>query len=217
MSLFINFLIGSCLGSNAAWLAQSFASGSWSWRSHCNVCRQELSLLEEVPIISYLCLHGRCRFCHSSIPTLLFFTELWGGLSFLPFGLNQRGVAFAIFTFFFLVLALMDLQYEEIDLLLLSVPLLLAMWQSTSLAFLPVLLILVALLAWFAKRGLLGSGDVYCLVVLGLFWQQAICHLLLLACLFCLGAQLLLKSRRTGFVPYLYLAHLCLCYLLFWA
>jgi leader peptidase (prepilin peptidase)/N-methyltransferase len=215
MSVLINFLIGTCLGSNAAWLAQGCAHESWPLRSHCDSCQRELSLLDEMPIFSYLCLRGRCRYCQAPIPQLLFFTEIWGGLSFLPFSLNLKGLTAAIFTFFFLALALLDIQYEKIDLRLLFVPAAIALFNCKDLTNLFLLFLLLVVLFVFAKHELLGMGDVYCIAVLGLYWQQAVFHLLVLACLFCLCSQLLLKTSRTAFVPYLYLAHLCLCYVLF--
>lgn len=215
MSLLINFLIGTCLGSNAAWLAQGFAQESWPWRSKCDSCRRGLSLLDEIPIISYLYLHARCRYCQARIPNILFCSEIWGGLSFLPFSFNLKGLSAAIFTVFFLALALLDLQYEEIDLRLLLVPAAIALFNCKSFTNLFWLFLLLVVLFVFAKKSLLGMGDVYCIAVLGLYWQQTIFELLVLACLFCLCSQLLLKTSKTAFVPYLYLAHLCLCYLLF--
>lgn len=216
MSSFIHVLVGACLGSHAAWLADSFRKNCLHWRSRCSYCGQELSFADEIPIISYLYLHGKCRYCQSSIPASLFAAEIWGALSFLPFSFNKQSLAAAIIAFYFLTMAILDLQTKMIDLRLLVVPTFAAILACGLNHLLPAL-VLCLLLAVFAKSGLLGSGDVYCLAVLGIFWQQRLPQLLLLACLFCLVSQLLLKSRKAAFVPYLYLAHLCFSWVYFYA
>ena len=216
MSLFIKFLVGACLGSHAAWLADSFRQNCLHWRSRCGSCGQELSFADEIPLISYLSLHGRCRCCQSRIPASLIYSEIWGALSFLPFSFNKQSLAGAVIAFYFFTIALLDQQTELIDLRLLNVPAFAALLTCDFQNLLPTL-VLCLLLAVFAKFAWLGSGDVHCLAVLGLFWQQRLPQLLLLACMFCLLSQLLLKSRKAAFVPYLYLAHLCFSWVYFYA
>ena len=36
-------------------------------RSHCDVCEHDLSFLDMIPIISYVLLKGRCRYCQAKI------------------------------------------------------------------------------------------------------------------------------------------------------
>lgn len=49
-------------------------------RSHCPVCRKTLSLLENIPIVSYVCLGGRCSACKTKISMRYPAVELLTGL-----------------------------------------------------------------------------------------------------------------------------------------
>ncbi len=52
-------------------------------RSFCPVCRQPIRWYDNIPVISYLLLRGRCRHCGASIPFRYFVVEVVSGLSFL--------------------------------------------------------------------------------------------------------------------------------------
>ena len=45
-------------------------------RSHCDNCGHELSLLDMIPMISYLILHGKCRYCGTKISPRYMVVEL---------------------------------------------------------------------------------------------------------------------------------------------
>jgi leader peptidase (prepilin peptidase) / N-methyltransferase len=36
-------------------------------RSHCPNCKQQISILENIPVLSFIFLKGRCRYCHTKI------------------------------------------------------------------------------------------------------------------------------------------------------
>jgi len=74
----IIFLFGLCLG--------SFVN-SWIWRHHENIrvsrgrsicpsCRRQLKWYENVPVLGYIFLHGKCRTCKQGIPKHFVFVEL---------------------------------------------------------------------------------------------------------------------------------------------
>jgi len=44
--------------------------------SHCPACRRRLSALDLVPVVSYLALRGRCRYCQAPIPRRSLWVEL---------------------------------------------------------------------------------------------------------------------------------------------
>lgn len=50
--------------------------------SHCPDCRHALSAWENIPIISWCALRGRCRHCHSAIPLRLLMVEVCSALFF---------------------------------------------------------------------------------------------------------------------------------------
>ena len=57
-----------------------------SWikgRSHCDKCGHVLNIFDLIPLLSYLLLGGRCRYCRSPIPYRNFLVELILGLAFV--------------------------------------------------------------------------------------------------------------------------------------
>lgn len=50
--------------------------------SHCPVCKHKLSSWENIPVISWLALRGRCRQCRTAIPLRLLLVELSSALFF---------------------------------------------------------------------------------------------------------------------------------------
>lgn len=92
--LIIFFLLGLFMGSFYTVVGlrlpnhEKFITG----RSHCDTCFHDLSFLDMVPILSYLFLHGRCRYCKAKISDLSTYMELFTGilfaLSYYVFGLS---------------------------------------------------------------------------------------------------------------------------------
>ena len=52
-------------------------------RSYCPKCNHQIAWYDNIPLISYLALKGKCRHCHEPISKRYFFVELYGGLSFV--------------------------------------------------------------------------------------------------------------------------------------
>lgn len=71
-------------------------------RSHCPKCGQQLSAWENVPLISYLALRGRCRSCHTAISMQYPAVELLTGIAFAlvvwQFGATLQALSALIFT-----------------------------------------------------------------------------------------------------------------------
>ena len=65
-------------------------------RSHCTKCGRELTALELVPCISYICLGGKCKTCGVKIPPRDFIVEIIGGAAFIGcgtyFGCGNSGI-----------------------------------------------------------------------------------------------------------------------------
>ncbi len=83
--------------------------------SHCDSCKRPLAWWENVPLISYLALRGRCRTCGSTVPLRVFFVELTTGLLFAflwwHYGPSLQLAIATIYTGIFLVLAVIDLEH----------------------------------------------------------------------------------------------------------
>lgn len=51
-------------------------------RSKCDECKHTLSLIDMIPIISYLFLKGKCRYCKSNIDSISTYIEIFTGILF---------------------------------------------------------------------------------------------------------------------------------------
>ena len=83
--------------------------------SSCEACGHKLSLLDLVPIISYLVLRGRCRYCRAKIPYNVLLVELATGGLFVLFWYYYRltpQFAFSlIYSCFFIVIFFIDIKH----------------------------------------------------------------------------------------------------------
>ena len=58
---------------------ESFLKG----RSYCPRCKHKLGLLDLIPVLSFMWLRGRCRYCHEKISVQYPLVEIATGLLFL--------------------------------------------------------------------------------------------------------------------------------------
>ena len=67
--LTITFILGCALGSFTDCLAGRMLAGAsiLKGRSHCDACGHVLGVPDLVPLFSWLCLRGRCRYCGAKI------------------------------------------------------------------------------------------------------------------------------------------------------
>ncbi|WEV36646.1 A24 family peptidase [Lactobacillus sp. ESL0677] len=213
-----NFLIGTCLASHAAVVCDRWeTSDFFLTRSRCNICQTELSILDELPVISYLWLHGKCRYCSHSIPINLPVIEICGGLAFSQIDFSRiNGWATTILIFSLLLAAISDFEKQEFHLLMLAPALCLALFKSKDLLhfqfldcieLLPILLLLL----FFVWQHKLGSGDLLIYLILAIYFSPHTANLT-----FLIGSALLIvhfylkkqkgqKQQAIAFVPYLFL------------
>lgn len=85
-------------------------------RSGCAQCGHKISALENIPIISYLILRGRCANCHASIslsyPLVEAITAVLSGFAAWHFGFDGFLIAALIFVWAMLVLTFIDLNTQ---------------------------------------------------------------------------------------------------------
>lgn len=75
------FIFGACLGSFANVLINRTQKGkSIAGRSKCDKCKYTLSWYDNIPVISFLILKGRCRKCDSKISRDHFWMEVSTGI-----------------------------------------------------------------------------------------------------------------------------------------
>jgi prepilin signal peptidase PulO-like enzyme (type II secretory pathway) len=71
------FILGAIIGSFLNVYIYRFHTGkSLAGHSHCLSCGEELKWYELWPIVSYLAILGRCRYCHSKVPIRYLVVEL---------------------------------------------------------------------------------------------------------------------------------------------
>lgn len=87
-------------------------------RSHCRSCGKELQWFDLIPVISYLLLRGRCRYCQSPVSSRYLVVELLTGGVFvwcwLTVGLGPELFKGLIFASFLLVITYIDLDHQLI-------------------------------------------------------------------------------------------------------
>ena len=86
--------------------------------SHCPHCNRKLSFFDLIPVISYLWLRGRCRYCQAPIPLRLPLVEgttaLLFGFLFWKFGLELELFMFLFYAALLTVIFVIDLENQLI-------------------------------------------------------------------------------------------------------
>jgi leader peptidase (prepilin peptidase)/N-methyltransferase len=81
-------------------------------RSSCPHCGHQITALENIPVISWLVLRGKCRACKAPIsaryPAVELFTALLSGLLVWRFGSGWTGLATLLFTYLLLAMTFID-------------------------------------------------------------------------------------------------------------
>lgn len=120
MVIFFAVLIGINFGSFANVVASRLPEGRSVVRpgSRCPNCCRGLEWWENVPVVSYVALRGRCRSCQWHIPLRYLFTELITGLVFglvaWSTGLTWRLPLLLAFAFALVAITVTDLEHKRI-------------------------------------------------------------------------------------------------------
>lgn len=59
-------------------------------RSFCPNCNHRLEFLDLIPILSYICLGGKCRYCKQKIRPRYFLLEIMSGIVFVLFAMSLK-------------------------------------------------------------------------------------------------------------------------------
>ena len=82
--------------------------------SHCSVCQHKLAAKDLIPVLSYLRLRGRCRYCQAAIPRRLFWVELATAVTFAllywHYGLSAELGVMAFYACLFIIIFVIDLE-----------------------------------------------------------------------------------------------------------
>ena len=111
--LIIGFFMGSFLAVVAFRLPrhEQFVFG----RSHCDFCDHELKFYENIPVLSYIFLHGECRYCHHKISKFIIISEVLTGIlfafSYYLFGFSYDLIIALGIVALFIIVLITDIVY----------------------------------------------------------------------------------------------------------
>lgn len=207
MLFFFELFLAFCFGFFLATLAsffnvvifrtareESFVKG----RSKCEFCHKKIAWYDNIPLLSFLILHGRCRFCHKKINKTYFLAEFFSfllgfafilGIIYLPFlqHFSLWQLVLYFFIFFVLLFALLaDLQYllvPDFFVALLSILVLVVQILTKQGWTMPILAVLFSSLFFMGlyflaqkmlKKEALGLGDIKLMIPLAflLSWPK---------------------------------------------
>jgi leader peptidase (prepilin peptidase) / N-methyltransferase len=190
---------------------------SLAWpASHCTACNRPLSWFENVPIVSWLALRGRCRTCKARISPMYPVVELVTALVFAGgvavYGLSPLLVVRLAFASALVVLFAIDLEHQILPNVI-TLPGIVAGlaaswflppgWLSSLIGAAAGGGILLAIAeAYYRVRGQegLGMGDVKMLAMIGAFlgWKLTIVTLMMASFSGTIVGLALIVSRRGG-------------------
>ena len=157
-------------------------------RSHCMSCKESIAWYDLIPVVSWLCLGGRCRKCHTKISYQYPLMEAANGLLYViifhKYGVTVTAFLYALTASALLVLSIIDWRTFEIPDLLSGTILLLGSIRVLTdlrhfklyiIGFFSVSIVLL-LLYIFTNGRAIGGGDVKLMAAIGLLlgWKQTL-------------------------------------------
>ncbi len=192
--------------------------------SHCPVCHHPVAWYDNVPILSYLTLWGRCRTCRTRISWRYPMIELGNGLGYALilwwFGLGWSSAAYMVLFSALLAVTAIDIDHYIIPNVITLPGILLGLVFAGTI--LPVGLVNAVLgvlvgggilwvLAWaspyvFGKEGM-GGGDIKLLAMIGAFlgWEPTLLTIMvgaLVGSVIGVGLMALKLMRRDQYLPF---------------
>lgn len=119
-NIIVVFLFGICIGSflNVCIYRIPEKKSIVSPGSFCPICGRAIPFYLNIPVISYLILLGRCRFCRTAIsiryPLVEFLTGLMAVFLLLKFGLTAVFGYWFVFVCVLVVISFIDLDHQII-------------------------------------------------------------------------------------------------------
>lgn len=147
--------------------------------SHCETCNHRLYPYDLIPILSFILLRGKCRYCKARIPIESLFTEIIGGLLLvLVYNPNNtiQSILLSLAILWAMVIAVIDFKSFDIymsHILVLSILGIIYryLYIGYDLIFLRKIIVFIVIYALIYKlsKGGLGNGDIYYYLSLFLF------------------------------------------------
>jgi leader peptidase (prepilin peptidase)/N-methyltransferase len=212
------FVQGLCIGSflNVCIYRLPASKSIIHPRSMCPNCSALIPFYDNIPVVSYLWLRGRCRQCRVKIPMRYPAVELLGGLfalgAYLKFGLTFEALIYYIFITTLLVVTFIDLDHRIIpDIITLTgIPIFFAAsFALPDITYIEALIGILAgggslyLVAWgyykITKKDGMGGGDIKLLAMMGgiIGWKGILFTIFVASLVGTLaGLAVMLQSRK---------------------
>lgn len=213
------FIFGLCIGSflNVCIYRLPAAKSISHPRSSCTNCGELIRFYDNIPVISYMILKGRCRFCSEPIslryPVVEILTGLFALITFVKYGLTLEALIYFIFIAALLVITFIDIDHQIIpDVITLpGIPIFfIASFALPEINYLESILgILIGggsllLVAWtynlITKKEGMGGGDIKLLAMLGavIGWKGVLFTIFVASAVGTISGMLvMLKTRKS--------------------
>ena len=193
-------------------------------RSACPNCGRQIGWYDNVPLLSFILLGGRCRNCRASIPSRYPIVELVNGVGYVAilwrFGWGWPALVYGVFFSALLIISWIDWDYliisDAITLPGIILGVLCSLWILPVGFFNSLIGVIVGggvllAMAWispflFGKEGL-GGGDIKLLAMVGAFlgWKLALVTLMIasiLGALVGVGLMVVSAMKRGQYLPF---------------
>lgn len=230
--LAVYFVLGAVIGSflNVCICRLPLGKSIVSPPSHCDSCGHRLGFLDMIPILSYVFLGGKCRYCHTHYSARSLLVEILTGILFALAGLFYLPglplLAIFVFIACLIVVTFIDFDhqiiFDKFNLIMLAAGILYHLtYTKHSAAVNPYWDVLwgvalgggLMLLIYLLSRGGMGEGDVKLSFVLG-FWLGfkgvIVCLFLAFVLGGIVGALLLASGLKTRKDPIPFGPYLCM-------
>jgi len=213
------FMFGLCIGSflNVCIYRLPAAKSISHPRSSCTNCGELIRFYDNIPVVSYMILKGRCRFCSEPIslryPVVEILTGLFALITFVKYGLTLEALIYFIFIASLLVITFIDIDHQIIpDVITLpGIPIFfIASFALPEINYLDSILgILIGggsllLVAWtynlITKKEGMGGGDIKLLAMLGavIGWKGVLFTIFVASAVGTISGMLvMLKTRKS--------------------
>jgi len=213
------FIFGLCIGSflNVCIYRLPASKSIVHPRSMCSNCGTLIAAYDNIPVLSYLWLKGRCRHCRIKISMRYPIVELLGGLfalaTYFKFGLTIEALVYYLFFAALLVVTFIDLDHRIIPnvITLPGIPIgFAASFALPTITYKEALLgILIGggslfLVAWIysliTKKEGMGGGDIKLLAMMGAIvgWQGVLFTIFLASLVGTLAGLAVILQSRSG-------------------
>lgn len=213
-------LLGACMGSFLNCLTWRMLHGEsvLRGRSHCDACGHVLGARDLVPVLSYVCSGGKCRYCGAKLSARHVWGELAGGAMFVS-ALLKYDISLQVLEAWLLACVLLACAFADLEGYIipdrfvaagaiLRIPFFFLLPDPKgqaldallgSLAVGGGLLAVVLLYEKLRKTDAMGGGDIKLLCLTGLYlgWMKNLLCLLLACVLGIVFALVTLKRRGT--------------------